>query len=114
MNTTTTPLDDRTVLVQLEGRLDMASAPGLRPPLQEAISSGHNRVVLDLEGVEFMDSSGLGQVISGLKVARQAGGDLRLARVPEQVRMVLQITTLDRILQPYDTVEQAMEAADGA
>jgi anti-sigma B factor antagonist len=112
MNTSATALNDQTMLLSVVGRVDMASAPGLKPQVQDAIAGGHNVVVLDLAGVEFMDSSGLGQVISGLKSTRQAGGDLRLARVPEQVRMVLQITTLDRILRPHDTVEQALEDED--
>jgi anti-sigma B factor antagonist len=58
--------------------------------------------------VNFIDSSGLGALISGLKSARQAGGDLRIANPGEQARVVLKLTTLDRVLRPYDSVEDAL------
>jgi anti-sigma B factor antagonist len=56
-----------------------------------------------------MDSSGLGALIAGLKSARQAGGDLRLARPNEQVRTVLSLTNLDRVLRARDTVDGAYD-----
>ena len=57
--------------------------------------------------VEFIDSSGLGALISGLKTARTAGGDLRLAAATEQVTSVLQLTNLDRILRVYPSPDDA-------
>ena len=56
----------------------------------------------------FVDSSGLGALVSCLKSARQAGGDLRLVAPTEQVSMVLKLTNLDRILQPRASVEEAL------
>src|SRR5919201_6216887 len=83
-------------VVRPQGRLDMQSAPRLRQELSQLAERGRHRVVLDLEGIGFMDSSGLGAIISGLKAARQKGGDLRIARANEQVRLVLQLTSLDQ------------------
>jgi anti-sigma B factor antagonist len=57
---------------------------------------------------QFIDSSGLGAVIGGLKTARQAGGDLRIASLTPQVASVLQLTNLDRVLRPYDSVAGAL------
>ena len=94
-------------VVRPRGRLDMQSAQGLRQELAQLADAGQPRLVLDLEGVGFMDSSGLGAIISGLKAARQNGGDLRIARANEQVRLVLQLTSLDRVLHPYESVEEA-------
>jgi anti-sigma B factor antagonist len=54
-----------------------------------------------------MDSSGLAALISGLKTARLAGGDLRIARANEQIRSLLKITNLDHVLRPYTTIEEA-------
>jgi len=65
------------------------------------------RIVVDLSAVDFIDSSGLGALIGGLKAARQEGGDLRIACAGDQVKAVLKLTNLDRILAPYGTVEEA-------
>ena len=71
-------------------------------------ADGQHRLVVDLGQVSFIDSSGLGALISGLKSARQAGGDLRIANPGEQARVVLKLTRLDRVLHPYDSVEDAL------
>ncbi|WP_077488067.1 STAS domain-containing protein [Sinomonas mesophila] len=89
------------------GRLNMVSAPKLRDVVTEAIGQGHNRLVLDMAGTEFIDSSGLGALVGCLKAARQAGGDLRIANVGSQVQMVLKLTSMDRILTPYASVDEA-------
>ena len=54
-----------------------------------------------------MDSSGLGAIVGGLKAARNAGGELRIARANQQVLLVLDLTSLNRVLTPYETVEEA-------
>jgi len=92
-----------------KGRLDMASAPAFRERVKQLVDSGSHRLLVDLGEVSFVDSSGLGAVIGGLKVARQAGGDLRIARPNEQVKLVLELTSLNRLLQPYGTLEEALE-----
>lgn len=93
-----------------EGRLNMVSARQLTAAIGGLIDAGTAKIVVDLEATDFMDSSGLGALIGGLKSARQAGGDLRLARPSEQVRTVLKLTNLDRVLRPRDTVEGAFDA----
>jgi len=92
-----------------KGRLDMASAPAFRERVKQLVESGSLRLIVDLGEVSFVDSSGLGAVIGGLKVARQAGGDLRIARANEQVKLVLELTSLNRLLQPYESLEKALE-----
>ena len=95
-------------VVHLAGRLDLLSAGEVKERLAQAVADGHRRLVVDLQDVIFLDSSGLGALISGLKAARVAGGDLRLARAGEQVQLVLRLTTLDRVLRPYPSVEEAL------
>lgn len=102
----------RTAVVRLDGRLDLLSAAGVKQRLAQEVADGRRQIVVDLNGVEFIDSSGLGALIGGLKAARVAGGDLRIARPREQARTVLRLTTLDRVLRGYETVEEA--AADYA
>lgn len=100
---------DRAVL-RCEGRLTMVAAPALRTAVEECVAGGTRHVVVDLSPTSFVDSSGLGALVNGLKSARVAGGDLRIAGAPEQVRSVLRLTNLDRVLKPYADVT---EASDG-
>ena len=93
------------VIIRGQGRLNMVSASELRETVGAAVASGRPRVVVDLSRIDFMDSSGLGALIGSLKIAREAGGDLRIARPTEQVLMVLQLSNVDRILKPHDTPE---------
>jgi anti-sigma B factor antagonist len=90
------------------GRLDVTGAPTLKEAVSEAVQNGQPRVVIDMEGVSFVDSSGLGSVVAALKQARSSKGDLRLAAPNQQVRVVLELTTLDRVFPYYATVEDAL------
>lgn len=107
MTFTTDKIDPGIAVVRGSGKLNMVSAPELRAVVVEAISGGRNRVVVDLSGIEFMDSSGLGALVGCLKSARQAGGDLRIAAPSSQVSMVLRLSNLDRVLASFDTAEAA-------
>lgn len=100
-------VQDATVL-RCDGRLTMVAAPALKRAIDEAVESGSTHVVIDLSETSFVDSSGLGALVAGLKRTRQAGGDLRIAEPQEQVRMVLALTNLDRILAPFDSLEDAV------
>ncbi len=95
------------VVVRPRGRLDIVAGPEVRRRLSEAIDAGYRNVVVDLAEVPFMDSTGLAALISGLKAARHAGGDLRIASLNNQVRVILELTRLDRVLRFYPTVEDA-------
>jgi anti-sigma B factor antagonist len=97
------------VVVLPSGRLNMTAAPALREQLHGLVHSGHTRLVVDLSGVDAIDSSGLGALISGLKVARQTGGDLRIAAPPEQVTAVLELTNLNRVLKSYESADRAFD-----
>lgn len=97
------------VVVKPEGRLNMVAAPALRKELHGLIEDGNTRLVVDLSATEFIDSSGLGALISGLKLARQAGGDLRIAAPTTQVETVLSLTNLDRVLRAHPTADAAFD-----
>src|ERR1035437_5347696 len=90
------------------GRLDVTGAPMLKDAISEAVKNGQPRLVIDMEGVSFVDSTGLGSVIAALKLVRSSKGDLRLAAPNQQVRVVLELTTLDRVFPYFATVEDAL------
>ena len=102
-----TVLGGGVVVLKLEGKLNMVSAPRLREEILSAVAAGNSRVSVDLAEVNFIDSSGLGALINGLKSTRQAGGDLRIAAPTEQVRLVLELTNIDKVLTAHDSAETA-------
>jgi anti-sigma B factor antagonist len=104
----TTKTDSGTAVVAPTGRLDVAGAPALKDAISDALKNGQSRVVIDMEGVSFVDSTGLGSVIAALKQVRSSQGELRLAAPNQQVRVVLELTTLDRVFPYYATVEDAL------
>lgn len=104
-----TRVEGEAAVVSCTGRLNMVAAPRLKSQVDEAIAGGTTKIVVDLSGTSFIDSSGLGALVSGLKAARQAGGDLRLAGAGEQVRTVLSLTNLDRVLRSHATVGDATD-----
>ena len=91
----------------LEGEIDLYTAPKLKEQISELIGSERSRIVVDLSRVEFLDSTGLGVLIGGLKRARERGGELALAGPTEPVRKVLSITGLDKVFSLHDSVDAA-------
>lgn len=108
MNCDVTHPVDGTVVIRPSGRLTMVAAPALRDVIASAVDDTGPRVVIDLSDTEFIDSSGLGALVAGLKAARAAGGDLRIAAPTTQVVTALELTNLHRVLRPYPTVDECL------
>lgn len=94
-------------VLKVRGELDMATSPQLREGLQQLIDAGDRQVVVDLAEVGFMDSSALGALVVTFKALREAGGRLCLAAVQPAVRGVLTVTSVDRVIHLYDSVQAA-------
>lgn len=86
------------VWCEVDGRLDVQQAGELRAAFSEARSQGAKEINLDLSRVEFMDSAGLAAVVSGLKQTRSSGGELYLVNPSSQVRRILELTLLDKVI----------------
>jgi anti-sigma B factor antagonist len=84
-------------LVTVSGELDLATAPRLREELIAMVSRDIRTVTVDMSGLEFIDSTGLAVLISGLKRLRQCGGDLTLQSPSSKTMKVLEITGLTRV-----------------
>jgi anti-sigma B factor antagonist len=93
-------------VVAVKGEVDLFTAPGLKDRLADLVSAGQSRLAIDLSEVEFMDSTGLGVLIGGLKRCKEAGGSLALVAPPEPVFKVLSITGLDKVFPIHVNVEQ--------
>jgi anti-sigma B factor antagonist len=101
-------------LVRVDGDLDVATAPRLREQLVAVIAGGQPRIVLDLDGVDFLDSTGLGVIVGLLKRARTFGGDVRLVCTQPGVRKVFEITALDRTMPLADSPLAALDGTPSA
>jgi anti-sigma B factor antagonist len=78
--------------------------------LHKLIDGEKTRVVLDLGGVKFMNSSGLGMLIGGLTTMKKAEGHLKLANVTEKIESLLIITKLIKIFESFDSVDDAVKS----
>lgn len=105
--------DTKTAVINMTGQLSAMSTADLKEAVTAILDGGQNHILLELSGVDFIDSSGLGAVIGGLKAARLVGGDLRLVAPGTQVTMILRLTNLDQILPVYPSVHAA-SAHDGS
>jgi anti-anti-sigma factor len=94
-------------IIALSGRLNGASAPEFKQKIRQIVESGRSRLILDMAGVVFIDSSGLSALISGLKAAREAGGFFRLTALGNQVAAVIKLMMLDRVFDIYTDVASA-------
>lgn len=77
--------------------------------LHQLINEGKKNIIVDLGEVKFMNSSGLGMLISGLTTAKKAEGNLKLARVGEKIQSLLIITKLIQIFETFESVEDAVK-----
>ena len=103
-----TGVGDGAAVIRPKGRLTMVTAPQLRTAVSRLVDEHRIRIVIDMTDTEFVDSSGLGALVAGLKATRQAGGDLRIACLGPQVTTVMHLANLDRILHPYKSVAEAL------
>ena len=80
----------------------------LHERLYECIQQQRSRVVIDLAGVEWMNSTGLGILIQGYSTLKNGGGQLKLAGLTEKIQSLLKITKLANVFEVHDTVEDAL------
>lgn len=85
-------------VISVYGDLDVVGAPDLRQEVVAAVAGGDVCLILDLSGVEFIDSFGLGVVIGSIKRVRQRDGDLALVCPEPRIRRVFELCDLDRVL----------------
>lgn len=96
-------------IVEVGGEIDVYTAPTLRDRLNSLVAEGHHHLVVDMQGVEFLDSTGLGVLVGGLKRVRSHDGSLRLVCSDERILKVFRITGLTKVFQIHETVEAAVE-----
>lgn len=99
------------VVLELVGNvMGGPDASSLNEKLHELIEAGKTRIVVNLQEVKLMNSSGLGMLISGFTTIRNHGGDIKLANVSERIQNLLTITKLLTVFETYDSVDKAIQS----
>jgi anti-sigma B factor antagonist len=100
-------LDPDITLIQLNGRLDAKSSEGVKATLREISEQDQAKIIIDLQGVPFIDSSGLAALVSGLRLVRERGGIIVLSGAQSQAQIVFRLTMLDRVFAIHPTFQEA-------
>ncbi len=101
---------DGAAVLRVTGEIDVATAPRLREHVVTLVAEGETRLVVDLEGVDFIDSTGLGALVGALKRVRTHGGELAIVCTRSRLLKVFEITGLGRVFEVHDTVDAAVAA----
>ncbi|RKX22909.1 MAG: anti-anti-sigma factor [Candidatus Zixiibacteriota bacterium] len=96
--------------VYLNGRLDLASGTNLKEELKKIFDQDKNMIHLNLNDVEFINSSGLGSLVSIMKEVRLRKGRLTLSNLASYVKEIFEITQLSHIFEIYETQEEALSS----
>ena len=102
---------DGVAVVVLTGEVDLYTAPRFKEVLLQAIDEGAHRVIVDLAGVSFIDSTALGVLVSGGKRLQQSTGTLSIGCPDEKIRRILEITGLDTVFGVYPSRSEALASA---
>jgi anti-sigma B factor antagonist len=94
----------------VEGEIDVYTAPRLRELLIELVNNGYYQLVVNMEKVDFLDSTGLGVLVGGLKRVRAHDGSLDLVCTQERILKIFRITGLTKVFGIHDTVDEAIAA----
>jgi anti-sigma B factor antagonist len=100
--------DDRVIISVREERLDAHNSSELKERILRAIEEGGRRLVVDLAEVKFIDSSGLGALLSGYKNANQRSGTFVLSGLQPRVRSMFELTRLNRVFEIYPRLQEAI------
>ncbi len=101
-------------VVDVKGEIDVYTAPKLREKLIELVSEGSYDVVVNLEGVDFLDSTGLGVLVGALKRVKAHDGSLALVCTQDKILKIFKITGLTRVFPIHDSVEEATAEPEAA
>jgi anti-sigma B factor antagonist len=103
-------IGEGTFVVGLTGEVDLYTAPELKSELLRLVAEEPTRIIVDLSGATFVDSTTLGVLLGAVKRLRMIGGELVIVCSDLNIRRILSITLLDRAFAIYDTLDDALAA----
>jgi anti-sigma B factor antagonist len=100
-------------VLEVAGEIDVYTAPKLREKLIELVNEGKFHLVVDLEKVDFLDSTGLGVLVGGLKRVRNHDGALELVSTQDKILKIFRITGLTKVFPIHASVADAIAGSGG-
>lgn len=94
-------------VMKVKGRVDSETAPELDKALTKLLEDHKNKIILNVQGVDFLSSAGLRAMVKALKGAQSSGGDVRLAAVSEPIEVILRTVGMMQMFKMYSTSEEA-------
>jgi anti-sigma B factor antagonist len=95
-------------IMNVKGRVDSNTAPELDSALANLLNSDRNKIILNLEAVEYLSSAGLRALVRALKDAQASGGDLRLASVSQPIEVILRTVGMLQMFKMYPSEQEAI------
>ena len=102
-------LNDKAQAVEVQGEIDVYTSPRVKETINELIEKGHYQLVINLEGVRYIDSTGLGVLIGALKKVREHSGRILLVCTNPQIKKIFNITGLVKIFEIFKDEEEALQ-----
>ncbi|MCG8532679.1 MAG: anti-sigma F factor antagonist [Desulfovibrionales bacterium] len=102
---------NKTLILKIKGELDLHTADDLRSQVDVYLNQHDNikNMIMDLQGIDFIDSSGLGVILGRYKLVKQRGGKLAIISSSYQVKRIFEVSGMLKIISIYETLEQAKE-----
>ena len=107
----TRSIESEASIIDLEGEVDVYTAPQLKQQIITLLDAGVKRVIVNLTAVDYLDSTALGVLIGGLKRLRERDGTLDLICPNQRIKRIFEITGLDKIFDIYSTEEETIKTA---
>jgi len=98
-------------VLTLRGEIDVYTAPRLRQTIVDLVDGGASKIVVDMEKVDFLDSTGLGVLVEGLKRAKSRDGTLSIVVTQDKILKIFDITGLNKAFPIHRSVDDAVAAA---
>ena len=95
-------------LLSLRGEIDVYTAPRLRQAIIDLVEGGATRIVVDMEKVDFLDSTGLGVLVGGLKRVKDKDGSMKLVATQDRILKIFDITGLSKVFPIFGSLDQAL------
>ncbi len=103
--------DANVVIVDLSGRITLGKDSGqLRETIRELLIKGHKKILLNLEDVDYVDSAGLAELVSGLTATASRGGVLKLLKAQKRVLEVMRLTRLSSVFETFNNEAEALQS----
>lgn len=102
-------LNEKAQAVEVQGEIDVYTSPRVKETINELIEKGHYQLIINLEGVRYIDSTGLGVLIGALKKVREHNGRILLVCTNPQIKKIFNITGLVKIFEIFKDEDEALQ-----